>query len=214
MEKRIFTHVEWWRGAGTKEISSHLTTHTPWDILEHENIRSANKHSTPGPSRQNIYQRTRNFEKIVKKLLLVSCYTEGTIELTLPGCVYTLCIEQCCGGGTGTVGTLTFCLRGTGMQYGSSSDSGSGSVTGFWSGSNINVIKRKQEIKYERPTFLEIGCFWHWKGKILCNFSFLENCAKYCLDPEPKPEPKLSQSRNWNRNKSLRSTTQVQYANW
>ncbi len=38
MEKRIFTHVEWWRGAGTKEISPHLTTHIPWDGLEHENF--------------------------------------------------------------------------------------------------------------------------------------------------------------------------------
>ncbi len=47
--QRILTHVEWWRGAGTKEISPHLTTHTPWDILEYENCKSAKKHSTPEP---------------------------------------------------------------------------------------------------------------------------------------------------------------------
>jgi hypothetical protein len=25
------------------------------------------------------------------------------------------------------------------------------------------------------------------------NFLLLENCAKYCLDPEPEPEPTLSE---------------------
>ncbi len=38
LEKRIITHVEWWRSSGTKEISPHLTTHTSLNILEHENL--------------------------------------------------------------------------------------------------------------------------------------------------------------------------------
>ncbi len=41
-EQRIITHVEWWRSARTKEISTHLTTHTSLNILEHEKFRSAN----------------------------------------------------------------------------------------------------------------------------------------------------------------------------
>ncbi len=53
----------------------------------------------------------------------------------------------------------------------------------------------------------KISCFWHWKGKILCNF-FVENCDKYCLRPEPNLEPetgpKLFPSRNRNCSKSLR----------
>ncbi len=114
--------MEWRRSAGTKEISPHLTTHNPWDILEHENFRSANKRSTPGPSRQNICQRTRNCDKKkVKNMLHRRYHIAHSVWMCM-------CIVRC---------------------------------TLLWS--------RKSNV---RPTFLEKGCFWHWKGKILCNFSF------------------------------------------
>ncbi len=56
-------------------------------------------------------------------------------------------IIQCCGNGTGTAGTVTFCHSGTGtgMHY------CSGSGTGFRSGSNIKCNK-KVKINNERPT--------------------------------------------------------------
>jgi hypothetical protein len=59
-----------------------------------------------------------------------------------------LCIPQCCGVGTRTTGTVTFCLGGTGMHY------VSGSETGFGYGSKIiwynNVKKPKMRYQFSR----------------------------------------------------------------
>jgi hypothetical protein len=40
----------------------------------------------------------------------------------------------------------------------------------------------------ERPTFWEIMLLLVLRGKILCKFFVVKNCAKYCLDPEPEPK--------------------------
>ncbi len=50
----------------------------------------------------------------IAKKYLKTCYTEGTIQLNLSGCVCALCIVLCCGAGTGPVGTVPFCPSGTG----------------------------------------------------------------------------------------------------
>jgi hypothetical protein len=73
------------------------------------------------------------------------------------------------------------------------------------------------------------GCSQRRKAKILYKHLLLKNGAKYCVDPEPEPELKLEpepelepelepgleqelfQSRNRNRNKSLRFHDSVFY---
>jgi hypothetical protein len=57
---------------------------------------------------------------------------------------------QCCKAGTGTAGTVTFCLSGTGtgIHYGSGFGSGSDSGTGFGSGSDIKCNKKVEKNKY------------------------------------------------------------------
>ncbi len=84
--------------------------------------------------------------------------------------------KQCCG--TGTAGTVTFSLRGTGMH----SDSGSSSGTGFGSGS---IIKWNTKVN-----FLVNNAVSNIEKARFCTNLF-SNCAKYCLDPESEPEPKL-----------------------
>jgi hypothetical protein len=62
---------------------------------------------------------------------------------------------------------------------------GSGSRTGCGSGFNIKWNKKKQN---ERPDFWEKYAAADIEKARCTNFLLLENCAKYCLDPEPAPE--------------------------
>jgi len=71
---------------------------------------------------------------------------------------------------------------------------GSGSGTGH----DSRYIK-SQKIKKLEANFIGKIAASDIEKERFC-FLLLENCAKYCLDPEP--EPKLFQSRNRNRNKS------------
>jgi hypothetical protein len=107
-------------------------------------------------------------------------YIRQESSMTVPHC-------QCCGTRAGTVGTVTFCLSGTGiviLWYHKSSHRHSTklciwfpSVNKFL-GSNAAAINIKKSISF------------------LKNF----NCVFYGLDtePEPQPEPQLVKSRNRN----------------
>jgi hypothetical protein len=78
---------------------------------------------------------------------------------------------QCCG--TGTAGTVTFCLSGTGtVMY-------SGSGTGIGPGSNIKC-DTKVKIQKERPTFWESMLLLALKtqGFVGTNFWLFKNSAK------------------------------------
>jgi hypothetical protein len=92
---------------------------------------------------------------------------------------------QCCG--TGTAGTVTFCLCGTrtGKHYGSG--------TGFGPESNIKCNKKSKKQKGEAKFLGNNAAFDIEKARLCKKNLLLKNCAKLCLDPEPELEQQPEQ---------------------
>ncbi len=102
----------------------------------------------------------------------------------------------------------TFCLGGTRtrVHYGSG--------TGLDQDPTSNGIKKVKSKMRGQLSGKNNADYEIEKARFYTNFLLLENCARYCLDPEPEPEPKLFQSRNRNRNKSLRFHNIATKFNW
>jgi hypothetical protein len=83
-----------------------------------------------------------------------------------------ICFEHCCGTGaeTGTAGTATFCLSGTGI--GTSMHLGSGS------GSSIKIIQKSKNQKLEASFLGNNSASRMEKAKFYNKNLLLKNCAK------------------------------------